>query len=175
MVFFFTGCAALFYFLNIPVRARVTFRAGTPAIVTFGVGVFTSTRIIEKEFSLSIDRLIDMKGKYPSRSSLDGWLPMVKYAFHHLSELKITGKVSLGTGDAAETAQLCGLLASIRSTILQVVPGSVNFTIEPDFSHSHFYVRAGGMVVIKLGHIMGALSKGAFARKSRRVQYAASH
>lgn len=64
--------------------------------------------------------------------------------------------VTIGTGDAACTAETCGLLLVVLSTIRAVTSAPGRIRVTPDFSKRAFSGEACGIVRLCAGHIMKA-------------------
>lgn len=171
MVFFFTGFVAFVYLLNVPVRAAITVKAGRPVYFKIGVSLFGAPPIMERTYSLSLDQLMQSGGAFRKTAALPKIYALLKYAHGHLTAFHLKVKLSFGTGDAAQTAMLYGLISALS----QLARRGVRITAQPDFKHAHLYLFAGGMAEIKFGHIMGALIIFALSKTNRRVQHAASH
>ena len=71
---------------------------------------------------------------------------------------RLCARGRLGTGDAAQTAVLCGALGGFFQALLTLLPGDERpgVFLTPDFKKSVFWINLGGILIIYPGKIIAA-------------------
>lgn len=158
-VYLTTAAAALFYALNLPIRFAFTLNIGDENLLRVGVGLFQARYIIEKRFELSGEKAratYQKVNQNRSGSVMRAGLGSARHFIRHARFPDARMSIRLGVGDAALTALICGtfqiLLQALNMSGVIRLPARVT----PDFSHQRLTLSAGGMVHVRLGHIIGA-------------------
>lgn len=140
--------AVFFYAANVPIRFAFTLRAGDPRVLKLGVGVFNARYIIEPELTIPHPRLnADFKwGAGAARAAARTFRYLLKSARNEGMRCSLR----IGGGDAARTALIWGAAVAVFDALC--VPAR----IEPDFSAQRFQLSGGGIVWLRLGHIIRA-------------------
>ena len=134
------------YLYNLPLAFAVQLDARG---LRFGVGVFRA-RMREKK----------SKRKKPDENPLKKIIPMrlvLRMLARRPFKLELLDvDVTIGTGDAALTAQMCGLLILVLDMLRAATNAVGHVRVTPDFTKRALAGEARGIALIKTGHIMKA-------------------
>jgi hypothetical protein len=134
------------YLYNVPLVFAVCLDARG---LRFGVGVFRA-RIREKKAETREPGAKLLKKVIPFRFVLR----MLLNEPPRIEQLDIS--VTIGTGDAALTAEACGLLLVVISAIRAVTNARGRVRVTPDFANRTLSGEARGIARLAFGHIMKA-------------------
>ena len=138
---------ALFYLLCVPVNLALVLEDGAGLKVGAGVSAFAGWRARRRALSdLSGENGHKKSGPEPGRV----WAVLRRVRFERL---EIYG--SVGLGDAAATALLCGALNGMACG-LRGRAGRFRADVRPDFSND-FRVALSGMLTARTGQIIRAI------------------
>jgi hypothetical protein len=144
-----TMCAIYLY--HIPLMLAIVYDAGG---LRFGVGAFEPRFALRnaKKRAPGKKRLAFFKKPRRVRAVLSFGARLLRDI--SLDTLRI--RVTLGTGDAARTAQICGLLSAICYTLHAAARARGEVRITPDFANRTLSGEACGILRLRAGHIMKA-------------------
>ncbi len=137
-------CAIYLYHLPLVFAVRLDARG-----LCFGVGVFRA-RIREKKAETRKPGVKVLKKIIPFRFVLRILMRQPLY----IERLDLN--VTIGTGDAALTAQVCGLLLVAADAIRAATNAAGRVRVTPDFAHRTLAGEAHGIARLTAGHIMKA-------------------
>ena len=168
-------CLFLFYCTAIPVKFAFMLRINGHTDFGAGLAIFEGRYALKSARS----RALGMKPNLPWRKTemeLRRALPAALHAGRyllrhtHLEKLQAAGQFSLG--DAARTALAWGFIHSLQGMLLPFAPpGSLQFSLQPDFSAGGSDAWCSGMVSVPAGHIIIAALIGAWHYLKRRSDH----
>lgn len=156
-----TAAVSLFYLGAIPVCFAFHWRSSTG--LGYGISVFEG-RFARKQAL----RPRPMKPSKPKpKPRISDVLPALKYLLKHLEFFRLGG--TLGTGDAAATALLCGSVQSVGYALEGVSNRHIHIALIPDFYADCIQADLSGMISLRAGHIMLAALLGVYEYASGRI------
>lgn len=183
-VYFAAAALAAFYLCMLPVKLALVLRLSPPdqpsqpakPSLLLGAAAF--------EPRLARRHARPFAGRRHSRASLPSPLLLrsaLKAAVYllrclRLDQLRVHG--TLATGDAAQTALLCGAAEAVQAACTPL-GNRVSLTLKPDFTASASNIEAAGIIGIRAGHIIcaalvfgAAYAAGAMRKALRRIRTA---
>ena len=156
-----TAAVSLFYLGAIPICFAFHWHSGTG--FGYGISVFEG-RFARKQ---SLRPRPKKQAKPKPRPKIKDVLPALKYLLKHLEFFHLDG--TLGVGDAAATALLCGGVQSVGYVLEGVSNRRVHIALTPDFSADRIQADLSGMISLRAGHIMLAALLGVYEYASGRI------
>lgn len=165
IVYLIALAAVLFYTTQLPIRFAFTIKLGDGKpgdgnLLRAGVGLFQARYILEKQFTIDRARMLVSMGKLRSETNWAAYGPAIRAAEHFFKHARFEDtrlSIKLGTGNAAKTALLCGTLGSLVNALNAAGKVCISGRVSPDFERPGLALSTGGMVQVRLGHIMSAV------------------
>jgi hypothetical protein len=132
----------VFYLYNLPLVFAVRLDGGG---LRFGVGAF---RARPKKRTPRRRKIKFPKKRVP--------VELVLRVLKSVELERLDVNLTLGTGDAALTAQACGLIVAVVSMLRALTGAAGQLRVTPDFTGRAFAGEARGIARLRLGHIMKA-------------------
>lgn len=150
MVYWSSAAVALLYLLMTPVRLGAAYAGAREKPLRLGV-MFWAIRVQIAPKSRA--RSASVPSGIPPRALLQAARTLLK----GLRVERLSLDASIHLPDAAHTALACGLLSSVCRALQASCP-SLRLTarVRADFSGSRSCVRAGGILSVRVGHIIRA-------------------
>lgn len=159
-VYLAAGLAVLFYAVNVPICAAFSLTLGAENRLMVGMGVFTARA--KHQRSLALPQHKQPSGKKKPLSADD----LLRLGLRVLKHVKVeAGRVdlTLGTGDAASTALICGASRALAQAVDH--RHRLRVRIEPAFAQPRLNVEANLLLSVTAYHLLSA----AFYILTRRV------
>ena len=166
----FAILATLAYLSAMPLRFAFLLRRGEAARFAVGVGLFEARfarRAAERRLSRPAR---SRRRRHPiSPRSLGPLWRAGRYLLRHLRLDALEARGSLGLGDAALTALVCGEANALACTAAAAADAALRAEVRPDFSAAAFTGEFSGMLTVRAGHIILAAIIGIFDYGSGRL------
>ena len=151
MVYWVTAAAALFYFLMAPVRLGAIYASNRENPLRLGV-LIGPVRLQPDAKRLRLGAPPEA-GRIPVKALVKA----LAFLLRGITVERLAVDLSVHLDDAAHSALLCGLTRALATSIQYAFPRlPVRARITADFSSARTGLRAGGILSIRLGHIIGA-------------------
>ena len=151
MVYWVTAAAALFYLLMTPVRLGAVYANGRDNPLRLGV-LIGPVRLQPDARRLRLGTPPEAQ-RIPAR----GLLKALSFLLRGITVERLAIDLSVHRDDAAQSALLCGLTRALATSLQCAFPRlPLRARITADFSGAPTGLRAGGILSIRLGHIIGA-------------------
>lgn len=163
-VYFAAAALAAFYLCMVPLKFALVLRmdpstepvpasAAPRPILLLGASAFEPRFAKRHARPLASHR--QSKAALPSPLLLKAALKACIYLLRHLRLEQLRAHGSIATGDAAQTALLCGAAEAVQAACTPL-NGLVVLRLYPDFSSSSSRLEATGMIGLRAGHIIFA-------------------
>lgn len=160
-VYVVTAVTALFYATQLQIKLAFTLIVEEERSLMIGVGLFSARPFINKRIMLPpIGERPQFK--LPGGVTVGLW-PALNHLRRHAGIDGWRASVLIGTGDAANTALICGAVRAALSAL------KVRARVEPDFSKRVLKLSGGWIVRVTTGHIIYAAMMAAREIIVRRI------
>lgn len=160
-VYFAAAALAAFYLCMLPVKLAIVLRLSPPdqpsqpAKPSLHLGAAAFEPCLARRHARPLADRRHGRASLPSPLLLKAGLNAAAYLLRrlHLDQLRIHG--TLATGDAAQTALLCGAAEAVQAACAPLGQ-RVSLRLKPDFAASASNIEAAGIIGIRAGHIICA-------------------
>lgn len=149
--------AAAFYAVNVPIYLVFRLDAGGENKLKVGVGLFAGPPLWQTEIQLTNEALVSAL-KRPRKHTNLQWKAAAGHLLRHMSAEEASFSLRLGFSDAAKTALVCGAAQAAVQALRQSKLPNLRTSVCPVFEKSEFRLKVGGILSIRLGHIISAVT-----------------
>lgn len=159
-VYLWTAAAVLFYAANVPVSFAFSLALGEENRLKVGIGAFAARPVWRWSAALSPEAAAGWIERARTRGPRPNWNWRAA-ALYALRRIAVDGArvyLKLGTEDAAQTALICGAAQAVVYSAEAAGHFALRARIEPVFDRRALAFEAKGILSLRIGHIIGAMS-----------------